>query len=388
MKTRCRRPARATAAAPTPSRRRGDRSSERRSALLKKPMPTTSAKAAGLHYVSDTTPGLVRRRRGTGFSYVDPAGSAVRTAATLRRIRALAIPPAWTDVWICLDEQGHIQATGRDAKGRKQYRYHAQWRQTRDDTKFDRLLAFGSMLPTVRARIDNDLRQRGFPRTRVLACVVRLLETTLIRVGNEEYARSNQSYGLTTLRNEHVEIDGSRLRFTFRGKSGKDHAIQISDRRLATLLKKVQELPGQELLHWLDDDGTAHVVGSQDVNNYLRDISGAEFTAKDFRTWAATVLAARTLLDIVAEPPTKKAINDAVRVVAARLGNTLAVCRRSYVHPGVFAARGDGSLAATFAVVKDVVEGLADDEVRVLGLLASLQGEQLIAVLAPRVIAG
>lgn len=358
-----------------------------RAALLKKPVATTSAEAAGLHYVQDTAPGIMRKRAGKGFSYVGVDGKTIRNEATVARIRALAIPPAWTRVWICADERGHIQATGRDAKGRKQYRYHPEWRQTRDGTKFDRLLAFGAVLPALRTRVDDDLKQRGLPKSRVLATVVRLLEATLIRVGNEEYARDNDSYGLTTLRNDHVDIHGQRLRFTFRGKSGKDHAITISDRQLAKVLKQIQDLPGQELLHWLDDDGVAHCVDSQDVNNYLREVTGAEFTAKDFRTWAATVLAARTLLGIEDDPrtraPTKKAVNDAVRVVAARLGNTLAVCRKSYVHPGVFEARGSGALATCFAVTREGIAGLDTDELHTLAFLAGLQGTTLATVLKP-----
>ena len=365
----------------TPARPAAVAAAKKRASLLKKQAPTSAAKAAGLTYVSDAAPGIVRKKRGTGFSYVGPDGVVVRTPATLARIRALAIPPAWTQVWICLDEDGHIQATGRDAKARKQYRYHPHWRETRDDTKFERLLAFGSLLPTIRARVDDDLRQRGLPRNKVIACVVRLLETTLIRVGNEEYARSNQSYGLTTLRNEHVEIVGTRLRFTFRGKSGKDHVIAVTDRRLATLLKQVQHLPGQELLRYLDDDGVAKCVASQDVNTYLREVSGAEFTAKDFRTWFGTVLAARALLDIVDDKPTKKAVNDAVRYVSSKLGNTLAVCRRSYVHPAIFSSRDDGSLAKVFANELDEVEGLPGDELHVLALLATLNGEKLPALL-------
>ncbi len=342
----------------------------------KKVLPIASAEAAGLTYVTDADPGIRRRRSGRGFSYAAAAGGLVRDQATLRRIRALAIPPAWTDVWVCVDPDGHIQATGRDAKGRKQYRYHQQWREARDETKFERMFSFGSALPRMRARVDADLRKRGLPREKVLATVVRLLEATLIRVGNEEYARANQSYGLTTLRkDQHVDISGARLRFTFRGKSGKDHVIEVRDRRLAALVKQVEELPGQDLIQYVDDTGAIKGLGSHDVNAYLREISGDDFTAKDFRTWFGTVLAARALLDIAAEKPTKKAINDAVRGVSQKLGNTLAVCRRSYVHPGIFAARGDGTLAAVFAEEHVDVDGLPGDERRVLALLARLKNE-------------
>jgi DNA topoisomerase-1 len=353
------------------SRRRRPVASRQRAVLIDRAI--ASARAAGLTYVNDAAPGLARRRSGTGFSYKDADGVLVRDAATLRRIRSLAIPPAWTSVWICPDPKGHIQATGRDARGRKQYRYHPQWRETRDETKFDRMVAFGTALPRIRARVEADLRKRGLPRTKVLACVVRLLETTLIRVGNEEYARQNASYGLTTLRNRHVEITTTRLRFKFKGKSGKHHVIDVADPRLARLVKQVQELPGQELLQYVDDDGFVRAVASDDVNAYLRDVAGDDFTAKDFRTWAGTVLAARALLEL-GEKASKKDINEAVRAVSQKLGNTLTVCRKSYVHPAVFSARGDGSLAKAFAtVVVEGVDGLRGDEACVLALLAQVK---------------
>ena len=312
--------------------------------------PQAAAQVAGLRYVNDASPGIRRKKRGKGMSYVGPDGGAVKDAATLGRIRSLAIPPAWTDVWICSLTNGHIQATGRDARGRKQYRYHPRWRQVRDETKYHRMIKFGKMLPRLRARLEADLRRPGQPREKVLAAVVRLLETTFIRVGNEEYARQNGSFGLTTLKDHHVKIDGSQIRFRFKGKSNKAHEVELDDPRLAKIVRHCRDLPGQDLFQYLDDDGAAQVVGSADVNDYLREISGDDFTAKDFRTWAGTTLAALALAQAEAAPSAskaKKVIAAAIAGVAERLGNTLAVCRKCYVHPAVFDAYLDGSIAQT-----------------------------------------
>src|SRR2546423_1625725 len=260
--------------------------------------PVIVAKAAGLRYVSDASPGIRRKRAGKNFSYIGLDGKPIHDQDELHRIRSLGIPPAWTDVWICPQPNGHIQATGRDAKGRKQYRYHPRWRAVRDETKYSRLIAFGEALPTIRARVEHDLGLPGLPREKVLATVVRLLETTLIRVGNEEYARQNRSYGLTTLRNRHVDVRGTELRFHFRGKSGKEHEVALHDRRLARVMRRLQELPGQELFQYVDEDGTRASIDSDDVNAYLREIAGEDFSAKDFRTWAGTVLCAVALREL------------------------------------------------------------------------------------------
>jgi DNA topoisomerase-1 len=305
------------------------------------------ARDAGLRYATDSRPGITRRRSGTGFSFRGPDGAAIQEPDTLARIRALAIPPAWTDVWICPWPTGHIQATGRDARGRKQYRYHPRWADRRGTDKFDRMLAFAAALPRIRRSCDRDLARRGLPREKVLAAVVRLLELTLIRVGNDEYARLNRSFGLTTLRDRHARIEGSQVRFRFRGKSGQTHEVGLRDRRLAGIIRRCQELPGQELFQYVDDAGEVRDVASDDVNAYLREISGGDFTAKDFRTWAGTVLAYRALRAI--QPPdgaiaTKKVVVEAIRRTADRLGNTPAVARGSYVHPAVLEAYLDGSL--------------------------------------------
>jgi DNA topoisomerase-1 len=298
--------------------------------------PVASAKAAGLRYVSDDSPGIRRRLRGKGFTYLDPQGRTVRDAKTLERIRKLAIPPAWTDVWICTQANGHLQATGRDARGRKQYRYHTEWRTVRDETKFGKMTVFGEALPALRARVDEDLSRRGLPREKVLAAVVRLLETTLIRVGNREYMKQNRSFGLTTLRDGHVDIQGSKLRFEFRGKSGKEHSVEIQDRRLARVVKQCRDLPGQTLFQYLDDDGVRQSIRSEDVNTYLREITGQDFTAKDFRTWGGTVLALSALLEIGAcdsEKEAGKAVVEMVKQVSSSLGNRPAICRKYYIHP-------------------------------------------------------
>ena len=299
-----------------------------------------TAKTAGLRYVSDTSPGIRRKRSGKGFRYVDASGNTIRDRAVVRRIKALVIPPAWTDVWICTLAHGHIQASGRDAKRRKQYRYHARWREVRDEDKYERMVAFGEALPKLRKRIDDDLAQPGHPRGKVLATVVRLLELTLIRVGNEEYARANESYGLTTLRDRHVQVEGSKLRFRFKGKSGKLHEVEVADRRLAAVIKRCKSLPGQELFQYLDDDGVAQSIDSGDVNEYLRATMGEEFTAKDVRTWAGSVLAAQTLRT------GEIGVVEAIKIVAKRLGNTPATCRKHYVHPLVIEAFLAGELAS------------------------------------------
>ncbi len=310
--------------------------------------PREVARDAGLRYSSDDRAGIRRRRAGRGFTYLDAEGRRVTDPATLARIRALAIPPAWTDVWICPSPIGHVQATGRDARGRKQHRYHARWHEKRDESKFDRMIAFAGALGQIRERCDADLAKPGLPREKVLATVVRLLELTLIRVGNDEYARLNRSFGLTTLRDRHARISGSRVRFRFRGKGGREHEVGVRDRRLATVIRRCQELPGQELFQYVDEDGEVRDVTSDDVNDYLREIAGGDFTAKDFRTWAGTVLAYRALRALQpADTPTaaRKNVVAAIRETAGRLGNTPAVARRSYVHPAVLEAYMDGRVA-------------------------------------------
>ena len=301
----------------------------------------------GLSWCADDAPGLTRRRSGRGFVYLDRDGRAIRDARTLDRIRALAIPPAWTDVWICPRATGHIQATGRDAKGRKQYRYHADWSRHASETKFDRLPAFARALPRLRRRVGTDLGKRGITRDKVLATAVRLLEITLIRVGNAQYVRQNRSYGLTTLHKRHLDVDGTALTFAFRGKSGIEHEVRVRDRRLATVVRSLRELPGQQLFKYRDAEGQLCAVTSDDVNAYIRDAMGDEFSAKDFRTWAGTVSAARALRE--AEPPTsptdaKRRITVCVKAVAGLLGNTPTVCRTSYVHPRVFELYEAGEL--------------------------------------------
>jgi DNA topoisomerase-1 len=306
--------------------------------------PKRSAKQAGLRYVNDADPGIGRVGPANRFRYISPKGKPVRDRATLARIRSLVIPPAWTDVWICPHPNGHIQVTARDARGRKQYRYHPRWRAVRDGTKYDRMIAFGKALPAIRAVTEKHLKLPGLPREKVLAAVVRLLELTHIRIGNDEYARTNHSYGLTTLQDQHAKIEGSTVRFSFRGKSGKRHAVELHDRRLAKIVRGCQDLAGQELFQYVGDDGAIHDVGSADVNDYLREISGAEFTAKDFRTWAGTVLAACQLSAQQAAKSlteAKRNVVAAVREVAEQLGNTVAVCRKCYIHPAVL----DGYLA-------------------------------------------
>jgi DNA topoisomerase-1 len=309
--------------------------------------PVESAQAAGLRYVSDTMPGIRRKKAGKGFTYVAQDGKTIRDAKELARIRSLAIPPAYTDVWICPSPNGHIQATGRDARGRKQYRYHAKWRAVRDETKFSRMLAFSEVLPRIRERVERDLSRSGLPRQKVLATVVRLLECTRIRVGNDEYTRANRSFGLTTLQDRHVEISGSNLRFEFRGKSGKMHEVSLNDRRLARIVQRCQALPGEDLFQYVDDEGVRQTVDSGDVNDHIKEISGQEFTAKDFRTWAGTILAvgALTAMEKWSSPRQAKSnVLRAIDQVAEQLNNTRAVCRKYYVHPAVFETYLAGTL--------------------------------------------
>jgi DNA topoisomerase-1 len=336
-----------------------------------------SARAARLRYVTDNAPGIRRITRGIGFAYVDQDGKPVRDPDQLQRIRSLAIPPAWRDVWICPLPHGHLQATGRDAKGRKQHRYHPRWREVRDETKYDRMREFAKILPGLRRKVKQDLALPGLPRAKVLAAVVRLLETSMIRVGNEEYRRQNNSFGLATLRSRHVNVKGSTIRFEFRGKSGVQQAVDLDDRRLAKIVKQCQDLPGHELFQYIADDGERYAIDSADVNDYLRQIAGGEFSSKDFRTWAGTVLAARALSESrgsESKGRLKKNIVQAIESVAERLGNTKAVCRKCYIHPAVIEAYTEGSLSQVLkrGGKKPPVQSwqsLAPEEAAVLSLL-------------------
>ena len=315
-----------------------------------------AARASGLRYSTDARPGWTRHRAGRGFRYRDVEGATIRDKEALERVRALAIPPAWTDVWICPWPNGHLQATGRDARGRKQYRYHARWRERRGADNFERMIAFAGALPRIRRRVKADLASRGLSRAKVLAAVVQLLERTLIRVGNEEYARDNRSFGLTTLRGRHAEVAGHSVRFRFRGKSGATHEVGVRDRRLAAIIRRCQELPGQDLFAYVDDDGEVRDIASDDVNDYLREASGGDFTAKDFRTWAGTLLAYRALRALQPEdhgPAARRNVVEAMKQTAARLGNTPAVARGSYVHPAVLDAYLDGSLRGALVDVAE-----------------------------------
>jgi DNA topoisomerase-1 len=307
-----------------------------------------SARTSGLRYVTDDSPGITRKRTGHGFCYFDPRGRPLKQVEDLRRIKSLAIPPAWENVWISPLAYGHLQATGRDAKGRKQHRYHPRWREVRDQTKYDRMIAFCQALPRLRARVNRDLARPGLPRTKIIATVVKLLETTLIRIGSEEYARQNGSFGLTTMRNRHVKVKGTKIRFEFRGKSGVKFNLDLNNRRLARIVKRCQDLPGQELFQYIDEEGQRRTIGSSDVNDYLRDVTRDDFTAKDFRTWAGTVLAAIALGELTqvdSQAQAKRNVVHAIETVAKKLGNTRAVCRKSYIHPAVVDAYLDGSLA-------------------------------------------
>jgi DNA topoisomerase-1 len=348
----------------------------RRSAAMP-PAEVQAAVSAGLRYVTDSGPGLSRRRSGRGFSYLDQDGRLIRDARDVQRIKSLAIPPAWRDVWICPSSSGHLQATGRDAKGRKQYRYHPRWREVRDEAKYDRLPSFAAALPLLRRRVARDLAEPVLSMSKVVAAVVQLLEKTLIRVGNEEYARSNRSFGLTTLKGAHARIRGSTVRFRFRGKSGKFHDITLSDARLARIVRRCQELPGRHLFQYLDDEGATHDVGSADVNEYLREVMGQDFTAKDFRTWAGTVLAAQKLCAMesaTSATTAKHNVLAAIDQVAESLGNTRAVCRKCYIHPAVVDEYVDGHLpdallADTMGRARHTGYGLSRAERAVASLL-------------------
>jgi DNA topoisomerase-1 len=331
-----------------------------------------AAREAGLRYVTDDRPGITRRRAGKGFSYRDPYGERITDRRELERIRDIAIPPAWTSVWICPNPRGHIQATGRDARGRKQYRYHKDWRAVRDATKFERLLAFGYALPTLRERLECDLALPGVPRERILATVVWIIDRTLMRVGSEEYARTNDSYGATTLRKDHLEIQGSDVALSFRGKHGKEHRAGFRDRRIAAILRRCQELPGESLFSYVDELGGVRTVDSGDVNDYLREIAGDSFTVKDFRTWGGSVRCFRLLCDAGAAGSAREAsgmVTGVIKLVAAHLGNTPAVCRSSYVHPAILTAYCGGDLTMDDASGD---ERLTVEEAQFVGFLEAL----------------
>ncbi|WP_207481077.1 DNA topoisomerase IB [Arenibaculum pallidiluteum] len=340
-----------------------------------------AAKEARLRYVDDRRPGIRRRARGKGFVYEMQDGSTVRDPAILERIAGLVIPPAWTDVWICTVPNGHVQATGRDAKGRKQYLYHPRWREVRDSHKFERVVGFVDALPTLRTQVEADLALRGLPRDKVIALIIELMGRTLIRIGNRQYAVANGSYGLTTLRDEHVEAERGRLVFDFVGKHGKEHRIELRSPRLARLVRKVQDLPGHELFQFVDEDGSRHTVESADVNEYLRRVTGEEYTAKDFRTWGATVAAAA---ELCALPPAalkteaKRNVSAVIKNVARRLGNTPALCRKAYVHPVVPSSYLDGTLVEGLATCRAALEGACPpkldlDEAAVAAYLRSVR---------------
>ena len=316
------------------------------------PDPRESAREAGLRYVSDRSPGIQRKRFGKGFRYIAANGEPIRDPHELDRIKRIGIPPAWTDIWICPNPRGHIQATGRDAKGRKQYRYHPRWAETRDEVKYERMIAFGEALPTIRERVAHDLSLRGLPREKAIATVVALLDDTLARVGNEEYARENESFGLTTLRQDHVDVEGNSVRFEFRGKSGKEHRIEVRNRKLASIVQRYLDLPGNELFQYVDEHDQRHVIQSDDVNDYLREVTGSDFTAKDFRTWGGTTLALRHLRELggfETQTEAQRNVHQAIVVAAQRLGNTPAICRKSYVNPRIIEAYLEGALLSSIA---------------------------------------
>jgi DNA topoisomerase I len=339
--------------------------------------PKEAAASAGLRYVSDESPGIKRWRKGASFVYYDKEGKRIRNPLELKRIRSLAIPPAWEKVWICAQANGHLQATGIDAKGRKQYRYHPTWRTVRDEAKFERLLSFAEVLPKIRAKVDEDMRRADLSREKVLATIVRLLEISLIRIGNEEYAKENNSFGLTTMRNRHVEVEGATIKFQFRGKSGKKHNVEVSDRRVARIIQKCQDLPGQQLFQYENQPGDVAAIGSEDVNDYLQRITGQPFTAKDFRTWAGTILAAIALgkmEEVDSQTLAKKNIVTAIEAVAGLLGNTVAICRKCYIHPAVPTSYLEGTLARTLRVKADAqiaehLHELKPEEAAVITLL-------------------
>jgi DNA topoisomerase-1 len=339
--------------------------------------PKDAAELAGLRYVSDARPGIRRRKAGTGFTYTRADGTRLSETDALKRIKSLAIPPAWTDVWISPFADGHIQATGRDAKGRKQYRYHARFREVRESTKYEHLVAFAAALPGIRKKVKEHMALPGLAREKVLATVVHLLETTLIRVGNDEYAEQNNSYGLTTLKNRHVAVDGNEVRFRFTGKSGKQWSLRVRDRRVAKIMRACQELPGQELLQYIDESGNCQDVTSTDVNSYLKEITGKDITAKDFRTWAGTVLAAMALNELESfdsATQAKRNLRAAIEKVASKLGNTPTICRKCYVHPEVLNSYMDGNLvlevkAKAESELRGNVQRLKPEEAAVLALL-------------------
>jgi len=337
--------------------------------------PKTSAKVAGLRYISDRKPGIHRLGSPKHFRYKDPAGHWIRDDAVLQHIRSLVIPPAWTSVWICADPNGHLQAVGRDARGRKQYRYHPRWRETRDSTKYDRMLSFGLSLPKIRSHVSRNLANPALTRDKVLATIVRLLEATSIRVGNEEYSRQNNSFGLSTLRNRHVRVSGATICFFFRCKSGVRQEISLHNRRLAKIVRQLRDLPGYELFQFVDEKGDVHSIDSMHVNDYIREISGEDFTAKDFRTWNATVLAVEALLKLspeTAQTKLKRNVVSAVAEVAERLGNTPAVCRKCYIHPAIFDAYMAQTLGRDLKLTNRIA-GLSQHESAVLRFLRRLQ---------------
>jgi DNA topoisomerase I len=353
-----------------------------------------AARAAGLRYVTDAIPGIRRVKRRAGFSFIAADGTPVTDPKEVARIKALAIPPAYSDVWISPIPNGHLQATGRDARGRKQYRYHKRWREVRDENKFDRMIEFAKALPAIRTAVHRDLGRPGMPREKVLAAIVSLLERTAIRVGNEEYARENASFGVTTLRDEHAEVAGSKVFFRFRGKSGKEHEIEVRDKRIARIVQRAQDLPGQHLFEYLDDEGVARPVRSEDVNEYIKEISGGDFTAKDFRTWDGTMMCALELAALKAQEESltarKHLIAEVVQDVAAHLGNTPAVCRKSYIYPGVieeFLKNGALDLIEN-AAVRESPDALDRHETAVVALIERLiasEAEPLHDVLAKSV---
>lgn len=336
-----------------------------------------SARMSGLRYVTDRIQGITRRKKGKNFCFYSLRRQVIRNPIELRRIKALAVPPAWTDVWISPFSDSHLQATGRDARGRKQFRYHSTWREVRDQNKYDRLTLFGRVLPKLRRHVARDLALPGLPRPKVIAVIVKLLETTFIRIGNDEYARENQSFGLTTMRNKHVKVSGPKIRFQFRGKSGIARDMYFSDRKLAQIVRRCQELPGQDLFQYLDEDGQPHAVNSSDVNDYLRRVTAIDLTAKDFRTWAGTILAARALAELKclgSKTEAKRNLVKAIESVAKKLGNTRAVCRKCYIHPAVVNSYLDGTLVASLnqsirAQRADSLSGLTPEETAVMAIL-------------------
>ena len=342
-----------------------------RDAAPMRPDPKDSARAAGLRYVHDAMPGIRRAREGDHFLYYAPDGAQITDEREIERVSRLGVPPAWTDVWICPNPRGHIQATGRDAKGRKQYRYHPHWAQVRDEAKYERMVAFGEQLPAIRARVEHDLSLPELPREKALATVVALLDRTLIRIGNEAYARDNDAYGLTTLRQDHVDVAGASVRFEFRGKSGKEQKIEVKNRKLASIVRKYLDLPGYELFQYVDAEGQRHSIESDDVNAYLRDTTGLDFTAKDFRTWGGTTTALRALRELggcETQTEAKKRVADAIKVAAEQLGNTPVICRKSYVNPGIIEAYLQGAL---FSAIEDLMRDPIPPE------LAALRPEEI-----------